>query len=332
MRASLEGISDEEIMEELQLRRLGGTKAEKPVKVAELETLIASKEEIGEDRPEGVFFARSLPRANWDRPWMQPIERVVLVHRLREVVAQVGFTRFEAPAPDVEGELDIGVRRAALSENANWLPTFENKGEGIFVQFSTEAIKKWLASPQVQARAMQLATAFVEWQKEHKGTNHEFSGAAYLMLHSFSHLLVTAVALGCGYPASSIRERVYAIPKVGFGVLLYTGTSDAEGTLGGLIQVGRRIHESVKSALDLGMLCSNDPVCAQHDPSSSHERRFLHGAACHGCLLISETSCEQQNDFLDRSLVVPTVQNIGGEFFGAGITGGKESASVVGAD
>jgi hypothetical protein len=63
------------------------------------------------------------------------------------------------------------------------------------------------------------------------------------------------------------------------------------------------------------MLCSNDPVCAQHDAASRHERRFLHGAACHGCLLISETSCEQQNDFLDRALVVPTVQDLGEAFF-----------------
>ena len=35
---------------------------------------------------------------------MKPIERVVLVHRLREVGAQVGFTRFESAAPDIEGE------------------------------------------------------------------------------------------------------------------------------------------------------------------------------------------------------------------------------------
>ena len=123
---------------------------------------------------------------------------------------------------------------------------------------------------------------------------------------------------------------MYAIPNVGYGVLLYTGTSDAEGTLGGLVQVGRRIHETVKAALELGMLCSNDPVCAQHDPASRHERRFLHGAACHGCLLISETSCEQQNDFLDRALVVPSVQDVGGQFFSEIMTS-EGSASVVGA-
>ena len=62
-------------------------------------------------------------------------------------------------------------------------------------------------------------------------------------------------------------------------------------------------------------LCSNDPVCAEHQPENMHERRFLQGAACHGCLLIAETSCEQRNDFLDRALVVPTLENLGVEFF-----------------
>jgi len=315
VKAALEGISDEEVFAEIQARRGGGAKQEKSVKVAELETLVASKEELGEDRPEGVFYARSLPRAAWDRPWMAPIERVVLVHRLREVVAQVGFTRFESAAPDIEGELDMGVRRASLGRETSWLPAFENQGEGVFIQFNVKAIQEWLARTEVQKRALALAAGFEAWKKKHQGSNREFPGLPYLMLHSFSHLLITSVALSCGYPASSIRERIYAIPNVGYGVLLYTGTSDAEGTLGGLVQVGRRIHESVRSAIDLGVLCSNDPVCAQHDPASGHERRFLHGAACHGCLLISETSCEQQNDFLDRALVVRTVQNLAAEFF-----------------
>jgi hypothetical protein len=82
-----------------------------------------------------------------------------------------------------------------------------------------------------------------------------------------------------------------------------------------LIEVGRRIHEHIEKALEMGELCSNDPVCAQHQPENNHERRFLLGAACHGCLLIAETSCEQHNDFLDRAFVVPTVDNLGVEFF-----------------
>jgi hypothetical protein len=314
VKTALEGFSDEEVLAELRARA-GGPKQDKSVKVAELETLVAAKQEVGEDRPEGVFYARALPTSVWSRPWMDPIERVVLVHRLREVVAQVGFTRFESAVADIEGELDIGVRRAALAREITWLPAFENKGEGVFIQFKEEAIKRWLAKGPVQNRAIGLMTGFKLWRQEHQGTKREFPGPQYVMLHSFSHLLITAVALECGYPASSIRERIYAVPEVGYGILLYTGSSDAEGTLGGLVQVGRRLHESVKNALELGVLCSNDPVCAQHDPSSGHEHRFLHGSACHGCLLISETCCEQQNDFLDRALVVRTVQNLGAEFF-----------------
>jgi hypothetical protein len=64
----------------------------------------------------------------------------------------------------------------------------------------------------------------------------------------------------------------------------------------------------------MGRLCSNDPICALHAPRE-HDPQPLHGSACHGCLLISETSCEQRNDFLDRSLVVPTIENLGAEFF-----------------
>src|SRR5262249_49495588 len=43
--------------------------------------------------------------------------------------------------------------------------------------------------------------------------------------------------------------------------------------------------------------------------------RATHGAACHGCLLIAETSCEMRNLFLDRSLLVPTMATHGGAFF-----------------
>ena len=175
VKAGLEGISDDEAFAEIQGRRLGGAKADKPVKFAELETLIASKDEVGEDRPEGIFYARALPRTLWERPWMQQIERVVLVHRLREVVAQVAFTRFEAAAPDIEGELDIGVRRASLAREVSWLPAFENKGEGIFLQFKTKAISDWLQLPDVQARSTKLGTGFSEWRKEHQGTNSRIS-------------------------------------------------------------------------------------------------------------------------------------------------------------
>jgi len=311
----LEGFSDDEIFAEIKVRRGQSLQQAKSIKQAEMETLTASKEQLGDDRPDGNFYARTLPKSEWDALWMRNVERVVLVHRLREVVAQVGFTRFEAISPDIDGELEMGVRRASLARELSWLPAIENRGEGIFIQFNKKAVEKWLGRDDVIQRGEMLERGHRIWAEERNASGRKFPGLPYILFHSFSHLMVTAVSLECGYPASSIRERIYAIPDVGYGVLLFTGTSDAEGTLGGLIQVGRRIQEHVRDALEMGELCSNDPVCAQHDPANPHERRFLHGAACHGCLLISETSCEQHNEFLDRALVVPTVDNLGIEFF-----------------
>ena len=101
-----------------------------------------------------------------------------------------------------------------------------------------------------------------------------------------------------------------------YGLLLYTGTPDAEGTLGGLVEIGRRIYRHLNSAIELGTLCSNDPVCAHHFPDDPYDGRPLLGAACHGCLLIAEPSCERRNELLDRALVVPTVEESAVAFFG----------------
>ena len=62
----------------------------------------------------------------------------------------------------------------------------------------------------VQDRARQLAAGFDCWYEEHPKSGRQFVGAPYIMLHSLSHLLITSLALECGYPSSSIRERVYA--------------------------------------------------------------------------------------------------------------------------
>ncbi|MGD2109554.1 MAG: DUF1998 domain-containing protein [Phycisphaerae bacterium] len=233
---------------------------------------------------------------------------------LREVVAQVGFTRFEAAGPDIQGELDIAVQRAPIGLDVSWLPAVENRGEGVFLQFRPEAVDAWLARESVQRRDSELQAGFRLWLADHEGSNRQYPGLPYFMLHSLSHLLLMAISLECGYPASSLRERVYATPGR-YGILLYTGSPDAEGTLGGLVEESRRMAFHIRRALDMGSLCSNDPVCAFHRPRQ-HDHQPLLGSACHGCLLIAETSCEQRNDFLDRSLAVSTVEGLGTEFFG----------------
>ncbi|MBK8752323.1 MAG: DUF1998 domain-containing protein [Candidatus Competibacteraceae bacterium] len=314
---ALQGLDNVAVLKAIRARRTASSASNSPsvtIKDAELEVLTADQDPIGRNHPDSVFYARALPRPVWDQPVMQAVERVLLIHRLREVVAQVGFTRFEAVAPDTDGELDIGVERAALGLDTHWLPAVDNRGEGIFIGFRQDAIQSWLNQPAVKQRHQQLEQGFKCWQADHPTSERRFPGADYILLHTLSHLLLTVIALDCGYPASALRERIYA-SALGYGILLYTASPDAEGTLGGLVKTGERIHHHLAAALDWGRLCGNDPVCAQHKPDDPHERRFLHGAACHGCLLIAETSCEQFNDFLDRTLVIPTVDHVAAAFF-----------------
>jgi hypothetical protein len=313
VKRALDGLSDEQVWSFMTARRNGG-REERSVKEVEFEVLAASRDEVGHDRPDGDFYARALPANEIVGKHAKALEKVVLVHRLREVQALVGFTRFEALAPSTDGELEAGVQRAAMAREPRWFPAIETRGEGVFLLFRSDVVEAWAQKPEVVDRANEMLAGFDAWRAERPQSKRAFCGVEYMLLHSLSHLLITAVSLGCGYPASSIRERIYALPS-GYGILLYTATSDAEGTLGGLVEVGRRIGQYLDEALDAGRLCSNDPVCAQHEPTDVHEQRHLHGAACHGCLLISETSCEMRNDFLDRALVVPTVAGIGAEFF-----------------
>jgi len=317
----LSGFDPGVVWTEIQRRKRGQSSPDKSIKQVELEALIASPVERGNESlvRDQDFDARARSLEQLDSKWQPFIERIVLVHRLREVIAQIGFTRFEAAVPNIEGELDdlaINVRRAELDHELHWVPAIENKGEGVFIGFNKITIEQWVKQRDVQKQAEKLEQGVWQWC-DSRGVSRDqarFPGLPYLMLHSLSHLLITAVSLECGYAASAIRERIYA-NDTGYGILLYTGTSGSEGTLGGLVQVGRSIESHLEKALELGRLCSNDPVCAEHDPANPQEDRFLHGAACHGCLLIAETSCERRNEFLDRALVVNTVEGLGAAFF-----------------
>jgi len=65
-----------------------------------------------------------------------------------------------------------------------------------------------------------------------------------VLLHTFAHALMRQLTLECGYTAASIRERIYALPPTSeygpmAGILLYTAAPDSEGTLGGLVSLGR---------------------------------------------------------------------------------------------
>ncbi|MEQ8763219.1 MAG: DUF1998 domain-containing protein [Planctomycetota bacterium] len=321
---------DEEVLDAIEQRKSGRTE-ERPTKVVELDAILAAEEGYGDDIPvKEDFHARKLPDKSWRKTKRFPgIESVIQLHRLREVMALLGFSRLEAVVPGIDGEFDTDVQRASLALEPEWFPAVENRGEGIFVQLDATAVKKWLERPAVKARIDDLQAGLTRWNEDRgkkekkegstaKRTARKFPGGPYILLHTLSHLLIESMSMRCGYPASSIRERIYADGKgERYGILLYTGSPDADGTLGGLVQEARNIELHLAHALRSGALCSNDPICAQHEPGKSLENRFLQGAACHGCALVAETSCEMRNDFLDRALVVPVLGNGGAAFFEA---------------
>jgi hypothetical protein len=254
---------------------------------------------------------------------LSAIKNVVAVHRLREVSCLYGFTRFEAAPTTADGDLEdiqLAVRGAPLAQDADWLPAIEQFGEGIFIHFDEDAIKEWLRQEATQRRHNELVRGYGYWSTRLSGQAPRFPGTAYVLLHSLSHALTSEIALDCGYPASSLKERVYALSSPGgepehCGILIYTATAGAQGTLGGLVGTAPRFAQILEGALERSQICSNDPICADHRPEDRGGDRATHGAACHSCLLIAETSCEMRNLFLDRNLLVPTMATDGAAFF-----------------
>ena len=131
-----------------------------------------------------------------------------------------------------------------------------------------------------------------------------------VMLHTLAHLLINELVFTCGYSSASLRERLYVSRESAremAGLLIYTAAGDSEGTMGGLVRMARPDHlrPVFASALSDARWCSTDPVCMDagekgQGPDSCNL------AACHGCALLPETSCEEFNRFLDRGLVIGT--------------------------
>ena len=318
---NLAPFHDEDVLAAIIRKKNGMVVSEPSLKQVELDAILAAPQGYGDDVPlNEQFHARRLPEAVWRLSDVSAnIAAVYQLHRLREVSALVGFTRFEAIAADINGEYDQDIERAAIAREPRWFPAVENRGEGIFLQLRAQAVEAWLARAVVTQRITALSVGHDQWQAKRK-VPHDFPGGPYILLHTLAHLLLQSLALRCGYPMSAIRERIYADKAGGrYGILLYTGSPDSGGTLGGLVQQARGIEEHLDHALRTAMLCSNDPICAQHTADDSLEGRWLLGAACHGCALVGESSCEMRNDYLDRALVVPVLGLEDAAFFAASL-------------
>lgn len=338
--ASLAGFGDEEVWARIgQMKeRAGGADMAEDPRLAEFELFASGRRLIGENSTRAKLHAETMDRIAWDPggiPELKRIASLVAVHRLKEVSCLYGFTRFE-PAPLANDELeDVGlaVEGAPIGRSPSWFPAVEGFGEGFFLTFDGAELDAWLARPEVRERMGALDAGLQTWERARRDRGlkgdrtmlGERIRPEYVMAHGLAHALMTEVSLECGYPASSLKERIYALPRVRgapprVGLLIYTASAGLQGTLGGLVEVTRRFPQILLAALDRLELCSGDPVCADHAPGQADEDRALHGAACHGCLLVAETSCEARNLHLDRALLVGTVGPSQAGFFRQDVT------------
>ena len=132
--------------------------------------------------------------------------------------------------------------------------------------------------------------------------------------------MIRQLSIECGYTTASLRERIYCNSpdddEPMAGVLIYTAAARQRGNAwAGSVRLGRpdRLGHHLDDALEMMRLCASDPLCAEHRPSS--EGTTLHGAACHACTFLPETSCERGNKYLDRSVLVETLDRTDLAFF-----------------
>ncbi len=244
------------------------------------------------------------------------VAEVVQVRRLRLVKAMTGFTRIDSPG-DYSDIADIEpTKRVPLSQGSvEWVPAYEVRGEGIFIRLDEGAIAAWRAEDSVRKREEELRAAHRAFRavRDIRPADDGADVLRYALLHSLSHALIRQFAIECGYASASIQERIYSMSEDDpsgagpmAGILLMTAAADSEGTLGGLVALGatRTFERHLAAALDRARLCSSDPLCGEHVPEA--DGRSLHGAACHACMFVSETSCERSNRLVDRGLLVET--------------------------
>ena len=254
------------------------------------------------------------------------VSDVVIVKRLREVLALKGFRRiFPDPPPmNISAENPTSERfhgyhyagdciPLGFDDSPTWLPAIELLGEGIFIKLDEGKVRQWESNQRRRYDAM--------GERLSGGHLHcENFSPRYVLLHTLSHILIRQLTIECGYSGASIKERIYStypdsdLPMA--GILLYTSSPDSDGSLGGLARNGysQNFENIFRGMLQAASWCSSDPICIE---SKAQGYESLNYAACHACTLLPETSCEMRNCLLDRYAVVGSMNNHQGGYFGS---------------
>lgn len=261
--------------------------------------------DIHEGYPKTNLLIRSENISDYESIISDNFSRISLVHKLRETRAFVGFSRI-FPQDNLT---DKQRTRLIAKEKKDWLPAVIVRGEGIFLQINEARLSAWEKqhSSQLDERLATLQTVYDDVRVRRNQDPRPIT-PRFVLLHTLAHLLINQLVYECGYGSASLRERLYCAdgehPMA--GILVYTAAGDSEGTMGGLVRMGKpgKLETVMKRAIENANWCSTDPVCIE-SPGQGPDNCNL--AACHSCALLPETSCEEQNRLLDRGVVVGTI-------------------------
>jgi hypothetical protein len=263
--------------------------------------------DIQDGYPKTNLLIRSLEIGSYGDLVRSSFERVSLLHKLRETRAFVGYSRI-FPENDLTPDERWGL---IASERKRWLPAIIVRGEGIFLKFREDKLRKWLdINGEAHEGRLSSINSNLGELRERRHQQAKVISPKHVLIHTFAHLLINQLVYECGYGSASLRERIYTADGENpmSGVLIYTAAGDSEGTMGGLVNMGQPGHldDAIAKALERARWCSSDPVCIE-SPGQGPDNCNL--GACHSCALLPETSCEEQNRLLDRGMVVGTIQN-----------------------
>jgi uncharacterized protein DUF1998 len=252
---------------------------------------------------------------SYDQDISKFFSRIMLVSKLRETRAFAGFTRI-FPENDQDQMQRQSMLWKSISKDAHesWLPAHIVYGEGVFFEFDENLLTKWENRRDVIARIKPLMDRFKKLQDQ-KRLEERPLVPRFILVHTFAHVVLNRLTYECGYSSAALRERLYVsnnadVPMA--GVLIYTADGDSEGTMGGLVRMGKpgNLEPVIRHALEDAKWCSADPVCMEMGHLNGQGPDSCNLAACHNCALVPETACEEFNRFLDRGVLIGDLENL----------------------
>ncbi len=247
---------------------------------------------------------------NLDNEYKNYFNKVLRIDTMKITSAQLDFSRVFPADSDAPELISKNIFRSKKPENVLVYPVVENFGEGIFFSFNEKNLNEYLDS---EGGANIIKELQEKLSKLNKGDDFSRGAIEYgesmnwqlYLVHSFTHLIMRELEFRCGYPTASLSERIYVSNDDKYkmyGCLIYTAEG-AEGSMGGLIAQTREknLNNLIKSAIHRATICHSDPLCWESEGQGLFDLNF---AACFSCSLVSETSCEHRNLYLDRKILV----------------------------